>query len=229
MSDALAPVITIDGPSSSGKGTISQMLAKKLRWHFLDSGALYRVLAYAAQLHAVELSNHQALEVLASHLDVQFKANKIGIPPHVILEGNDVTDVIRNEECGRNASVVSAIKGVREALLERQRAFRQHPGLVADGRDMGTVIFPDAKLKIFLTASVEVRAERRVRQLNEKGVEATFDQILHDLTERDTRDRSRIYAPMMPAPEAIIIDTTGLSIEEGLNQVLLEKEKYFNQ
>lgn len=213
------PVITIDGPSGTGKGTLSQRLSEILQWHFLDSGALYRVLALAAKQHAVAIDNEIALEVLAAHLDVQFKLLASG-QTRIILEGADVTEAIRTEECGSLASQISAFPRVRAALLERQRAFREKPGLVTDGRDMGTVVFPDAILKIYLQAENEERALRRYQQLKEKGVTARLPDVLQELLIRDKRDKERAIAPLMPAEDAILIDTTGLSIEQVLASVL---------
>lgn len=213
------PVITIDGPSGTGKGTLSQRLSEILQWHFLDSGALYRVLALAAKQHAVAIDNEIALEVLAAHLDVQFKLLASG-QTRIILEGADVTEAIRTEECGSLASQISAFPRVRAALLERQRAFREKPGLVTDGRDMGTVVFPDAILKIYLQAENEERALRRYQQLKEKGVPARLPDVLQELLIRDKRDKERAIAPLMPAEDAILIDTTGLSIEQVLASVL---------
>lgn len=212
------PVITVDGPSGSGKGTISFQLAKELNWHFLDSGALYRVLGLAASHHSVALDNDEALCVLAAHLDVHFKKEKGGAP-RIILEGQDVTTQIRTESCGRAASMVGAIGAVRQSLLDRQKAFLESPGLVADGRDMGTVVFPDAKLKFFLEASIEVRAQRRFEQLKENGVQVVLETIINEISERDERDRKRAVAPMVPAQEAIIIDTTFLSINQVFDRV----------
>ncbi len=207
-------VITIDGPSGSGKGTISQLLAKKLGWHFLDSGALYRILALAALKQHIDLLDAEVLEQLALNLDLQFTNGKI------ILMGQDVTDEIRSEPCSVAASKVAALPKVRKALLKRQRDFRQAPGLVADGRDMGTVVFPDAKLKIFLTASQEQRALRRYRQLQEQGINVSLSDVSDDLSQRDKRDQERTIAPLKPAKDAIIIDTTKLSIDEVLNKVM---------
>ena len=214
------PVITIDGPSGSGKGTVSRRVATQLDWHFLDSGALYRLVALAARHHAVPLENEQILKTLAAYLDVEFEAVDGGVESRIVLEGEDVTNAIRTEECGRDASVVAALPGVREALLERQRAFREPPGLVADGRDMGTVVFPEAQLKVFLTAGREERAQRRYKQLSEKGIDASLQHILGELAARDARDSERSVSPLRPAAGAVIIDTTGFSIDEVVAQVL---------
>ena len=214
------PVITIDGPSGSGKGTISRLVADRLGWHFLDSGALYRLVALAALHHAVALEDELSLKTLAAHLDVQFLAAEDGGEGRMILEGEDVTDAIRTEECGKAASVVAALPSVRQALLERQRAFLESPGLVADGRDMGTVIFPHAQLKIFLTASREERARRRYKQLNAKGVNVNLQHILDELAVRDARDSGRSVSPLRPAADAIIIDTTVLSINGVVEEVM---------
>lgn len=215
------PVITIDGASGTGKGTISQLLAKRLGWKFLDSGALYRVLALAAHKHSVALDNENALEVLAEHLDVQFFAQKSHLS-QVILEGEDVTDLIRSENIGNAASIVAALPDVRTALLSRQRAFREAPGLVADGRDMGTVIFPDAELKIFLTASPMERALRRLNQLKERGINVTLADLLDELAERDRRDQDRAVAPLKPATDAICIETDDLTIEQVVERIIAE-------
>ncbi|HHL45477.1 MAG TPA: (d)CMP kinase [Gammaproteobacteria bacterium] len=214
------PVIAIDGPSGAGKGTVSQLVARRLGWHFLDSGALYRLVAQAAKNHAITLDNVEALETLAAHLDVQFRVTDDGSPVQVILEGEDVTASIRSEEIGNEASRVAALPGVRAALLERQRAFRTPPGLVADGRDMGTVVFPDAEVKIFLTASAEERAQRRYKQLKEKNSNVIFNDLLKEITERDKRDTERSVAPLRPAADAVTIDTTALAIEQVVEQVM---------
>ena len=219
------PVITIDGPSGSGKGTISRQVAARLGWHFLDSGALYRLVGLAAVHHAVPLDDEVTLTTLAAHLDVEFEADKDGIESRIILEGEDETDAIRTEECGKAASVVAALPPVRQALLERQRAFREPPGLVADGRDMGTVVFPDAGVKVFLTASREERARRRYKQLKEKGVSVTLQLILDELAERDARDSGRSVSPLRAAADAVVIDTTSLTIGEVVENVLAAWQK----
>lgn len=220
MANVEIPVITIDGPSGSGKGTISRLLANELGWHFLDSGALYRLTALAARRHSIPFEDEAGLQTLAAHLDVQFVSDESGYETKILLEGEDVTNAIRSEECGNDASKVAVIQSVRDALLARQRAFRQAPGLVADGRDMGTVIFPGAKLKIFLDASLEERAARRYKQLSEKGISASITHLFDDLAERDRRDRSRAVSPLKPAADAVTIDSSKLGIQEVLDQVL---------
>jgi len=214
-------IITVDGPSGSGKGTVCQQLARELGWHLLDSGALYRVTALAARHHGVELDDVEALEVLAAHLDVRFKATDGG-ETQIILEGEEVTQAIRNERVGEDASVVAALGPVREALLSRQRDFALEPGLVADGRDMGTVVFPEASLKIYLDASAEERARRRYKQLISKEPGASLGDILNDIKARDARDMNRTVAPLRPAPDAVILDSTLMSIDEVLQAVLDE-------
>ncbi|MBM7060843.1 (d)CMP kinase [Pseudomonas sp. UL073] len=216
------PVIAIDGPSGSGKGTVAGLLAKRLGWNLLDSGALYRLLAFAARNHGVDLTNEEALKLLAAHLDVQFVAAGPGQSQSIILEGEEVTDAIRNEQVGAGASQVAALPAVREALLQRQRAFLEAPGLVADGRDMGTVVFPDAPLKIFLTASAEERARRRYLQLKGKGQDVNLASLLDEIRERDERDMQRAVAPLKPAPDAIQLDSTELSIEQVLECIMSE-------
>lgn len=217
MINSKIPVITVDGPSGGGKGTLSLMLAKTLGWHFLDSGALYRVLALAALRHSVALDNHKALAVLAGHLDVIFKHD----PQQILLEGQDVTQAIRTEECGSGASVVAAIPAVRVALLERQRAFLEMPGLVADGRDMGTVIFPEADLKIFIEASPQERAKRRQLQLKQQGIDVSLDGLFAEIEKRDARDKERSVSPLVPAHDAIIIDTTHMPINAVFEKVMV--------
>ena len=219
---ALAPVICIDGPSGSGKGTIAGLVARKLGWCLLDSGALYRLLAFAARNHGVDLTNEEALKVLAAHLDVQFVAADESHGQQIILEGEDVTQAIRNEQIGAGASQVAALPAVREALLQRQQAFREAPGLVADGRDMGTVVFPDAPLKIYLTASAYERARRRYLQLKAKGDDVSLSSLLEEIRARDERDTQRAVAPLKPAADAIQLDSTELSIEQVLERILSE-------
>ncbi len=208
------PVIAIDGPSGSGKGTICKLLAKNLGYYLLDSGALYRLVAVAADHHGVSVENERALADIAAHLDVQFLADK------VVLEGEDVTLAIRTETAGMNASKVASLTLVRKALEERQRAFAEAPGLVADGRDMGTVIFPQAQVKVFLTASAEERADRRYKQLKSKGLDASLPDILADIQQRDERDMKRAVAPLKPAADALEIDCTHMTIEEVEQQVM---------
>jgi len=208
------PVIAIDGPSASGKGTIAQAVARKLGFHYLDSGALYRLVALAAVKEATRLDDEAALARRARHLHVSFEGGDI------FLFGQNVTDTIRSEECGVGASRVAALPAVRDALLARQRAFREAPGLVADGRDMGTVVFPDAMLKVFLTASAEARAERRHKQLKEKGIDANIRTLLQELRERDARDSARSVAPLRMAADARELDSTGIGIDEVVCQVL---------
>jgi len=213
------PVITIDGPSGAGKGTVARIVAKKLGWELLDSGAIYRVLAIATRHHGVGVKDEEPLIPMAAHLDVQFAINSDG-ESQVILEGEDVTSSIRTEEIGDLASKVAAFPRVREALLRRQRAFKVSPGLVADGRDMGTVVFNDAPVKVFLTASPEERAERRFNQLKEKGFDVRIGRLLDDIRQRDERDQNRKVAPLVPAEGALLIDSTNVSIEEVVNKIL---------
>lgn len=220
-----APVITIDGPSGTGKGTISQLLAQKLGWHLLDSGALYRTLALAALQRQLDVGDNAALSALAAELDVRFLASNPGDASTVILDGDAVTERIRDEKIGDAASIVAAYPAVRSALLARQRAFQQPPGLVADGRDMGSTVFADAALKIFLTASAEVRAERRHKQLITKGQDGSLRALLEDIMARDERDRTRAASPLRPAEDAIIVDSSAMNIEQVLALVLEEVER----
>ncbi|CAM4025323.1 (d)CMP kinase [Vibrio vulnificus] len=212
------PVVTVDGPSGAGKGTLCMLLSKKLGFQLLDSGAIYRVLALAAIHHGVDTESEDALVPLATHLDVQFVAE--GDLVKVILEGEDVSKELRKEETGMAASKVAALPRVREALLRRQRAFEAAPGLVADGRDMGTVVFPNAKAKIFLDASAEERAHRRLKQLQDKGLDVRFDDLLSEIQERDDRDRNRPVAPLCPAEDALVLDSTSMSIDEVVEKAL---------
>lgn len=215
MTDSVkVPVIAIDGPTASGKGTVAQRVAATLGWAILDSGALYRLTALACRDAGVATSDEAAAARLAAVLDVQFLAGQI------FLAGLDVTDAIRAESIGVQASQVATLGAVRQALLERQRAFRRPPGLVADGRDMGTVVFPDAPVKVFLVADVHARAQRRCKQLIDKGFPANLADLTRDLQERDERDRLRAHAPLVAAPDAVTIDSSNLSIEETVNAVL---------
>lgn len=219
----MAPVMTIDGPSGAGKGTLCQLLAEKLGWHLLDSGAIYRVLALAALHHDVELDAEAALVPLAANLDVQFQVDAEQMK--VVLEGEDVSRAIRSQEVSDAASKVAVFPRVREALLRRQRAFRQQPGLIADGRDMGTVVFPEAEVKIFLDASAEERAQRRYKQLQDKGFDVNFERLLTEIRERDDRDRNRAVAPLKPAEDALVVDSTSMTIDEVLVTVLAYAEQ----
>ena len=211
------PVLTIDGPSGSGKGTVAQLIAKDLGWHYLDSGALYRVLAKACTKHGIELSDETSVSTLAKNLDVVFLFKNGEL--EVLLEGQNVSTLIRSEQTGNAASKVAALPLVRSALLERQHHFRQLPGLVTDGRDMGTVVFPDAPYKIFLNASAEVRAQRRHKQLKEKGIGSKIPDLINEISERDERDRNRRVAPLRPATDAIQLDSTSLGIENVFERV----------
>ncbi|MDN3613182.1 (d)CMP kinase [Vibrio gallaecicus] len=213
-----SPVITVDGPSGAGKGTLCMLLADKLGFHLLDSGAIYRVLALAAIHHGLDTESEDVLVPLATHLDVQFIAE--GDLVKVILEGEDVSGELRKEETGMAASKVAALPRVREALLRRQRAFSAAPGLVADGRDMGTVVFPEAEAKIFLDASAEERASRRLKQLQQKGLDVRFDDLLSEIQERDDRDRNRPVAPLRPAEDALVLDSTSMNIEQVVEKAL---------
>ncbi len=213
-----APVITVDGPSGAGKGTISRLVAKATGFHLLDSGAIYRLAALAALNANADLTDEAAVAAMASRLDVSFSADETAI--NIRLAGEDVTWAIRDEQVGMAASKIAALPAVRSALLARQRAFAKSPGLVADGRDMGTVVFPQAPLKIFLTASAETRAKRRQRQLQEVGVTADYHGILADIQARDERDCNRKSAPLIPAMDALVLDSTQLTIEEVLARVL---------
>ena len=209
-----APVITVDGPSGVGKGTLCQWLARRLGWHLLDSGALYRLTALAALNRDLPLEDESSVAAAAAGLDVEFVAAEGDGALRVILDGIDVGAALRSETAGNAASRVAALPAVRAALLQRQRDFRRRPGLIADGRDMGTVVFPDAELKLFLTASAEERARRRHKQLSEQGLDANLKSLRNEIAERDARDTQRAAAPLRPAADAEVLDTTGLSVTE---------------
>lgn len=214
LTSATIPVIAIDGPSASGKGTVAALVAKALGFHYLDSGAIYRTLAYAAERRGVPLDDEPALIRLAESLDLHFDGSE------VYLDGSPVGDAIRSEEAGRAASRIATLPRLRTALLALQRAFRRPPGLVTDGRDMGSVVFPDARVKVFLSASVEERAQRRYKQLIEKGLHANLAKILQDLRDRDARDAARTAAPLQRTADANLLDTTGMTIDEAVRTVL---------
>ncbi|HEU5399198.1 MAG TPA: (d)CMP kinase [Gammaproteobacteria bacterium] len=221
----LPPVIAVDGPSGSGKGTISRRVAESLGWYLLDSGALYRILALAAK-EAGAGDDEARLERLAWGLKVEFGQDGKG-GERILLAGKDVTRAVRAEETGERASQLAVIPGVRMGLAGLQRSFRRAPGLVADGRDMGTVIFPDARLKIFLTASARERAERRYNQLKEKGLTANLDALFHDISARDERDQTRSLSPLQPAADAVLVDTTGIGIDQVVARVMaLARERF---
>ena len=213
------PVIAVDGPSGTGKGTICSFLATKLSWHLLDSGALYRVVALSANQQSIALDDEAALASLCETLDLAFESDKSDEGIRVILDGTEVSDEIRTEICGNAASLVAALPAVRNALLQRQRQFRQAPGLIADGRDMGTIVFPDAELKVFLTASAEERAKRRYKQLKGKGINVNLRGLSADIAERDKRDKERVVSPLKAAEDAIVIDTTGIDVALVNNQI----------
>ncbi len=214
------PVVTLDGPGGAGKGTISYLLARELGWHLLDSGAMYRVLALAALNHGLSLEDEKSLGQLAEVLDVEFRPAADSPVCEVFLEGQNVSNDIRTEAAGNNASIVAALPAVRAGLLARQKAFQSEPGLIADGRDMGTVVFPLAPVKIFLTASAEERASRRYKQLKEKGFDVSLRDLLYEIKERDDRDANRSVSPLKPADDAILLDSTELAIEKVFEQVL---------
>ena len=211
------PVIAIDGPSGSGKGTIASELASKLDFNYLDSGAIYRTLGIAVQKANVDFMNHAQIVEIYNKSDISFESNK---PHNIILNGKDVSMLIRSQMGSDFASKLGQIPEIRDILLEGQRAYRREPGLVADGRDMGTTVFPDASLKIFLTASVKERANRRYKQLITKGIDATLPDLLQDLKDRDKRDTERTVSPLKPAEDAVTLDSTALTIDEVVNQIL---------
>lgn len=212
-------MVTIDGPSGSGKGTISRQVAEALGWHLLDSGALYRLVALAAVRRGIDLDDESAVAAVAARLDASFAAGTDG-EEEIRLDGDVVTEEVRTEETGAGASVVAALPAVRDALLDRQRAFRRPPGLVADGRDMGTRVFPDAPLKVFLTASPNERAKRRYKQLKDKGIDVNVAALSRDIEERDRRDSERSVAPLRAAGDARVLDSSDLSIEAVTRTVL---------
>lgn len=225
-SQTLPPVLTIDGPSGAGKGTVSLRLANHLGWHALDSGALYRVLAVASQRQAIPITDETALATLAIQLNVYFEILPDLSDTRIYLDTQDVTSELRTETCGTAASQMAALPAVRQALLAKQRAFRQPPGLVADGRDMGTVVFPDAPFKFFLTAASQERTHRRYKQLIQKGIDVRLADLLNEINERDKRDSTRPTAPLIPATDASIIDTTGISIEDVVTCILNKVSKH---
>jgi cytidylate kinase len=213
------PVLTIDGPSGSGKGTISRRVAARLGWQLLDSGALYRAIGVTAGWEGIDLADPDALTRCAGRTRIEFKEMP-GAEPRVLVDGIDATDELRTETAGAAASAIAALPAVRAALVQRQRDFRQLPGLVADGRDMGTVIFPDAPCKVFLTASATERAERRYKQLKDKGLDVTLVGLLREIEARDARDAERAVAPLKPASDAVLLDSTGVPIDAVVERVL---------
>lgn len=216
MSNSI-PVLTIDGPSGSGKGTVSRAVARSLGWHFLDSGAIYRSLAIAVLRNNIALESESEIVRMAEDMDLSFTADD---PPQVRLGGEDIAGEIGSETCGNTASRIAAIGPVRKALLDKQRKFRQFPGLVADGRDMGTVVFADAEHKVFLTASAEVRALRRLKQLKDKGLDVNLASLTREIEERDRRDRERAEAPLMVADGALVVDSSYMDIQQVIDHVL---------
>lgn len=219
-SDKPVPVLTIDGPSGSGKGTIARIVAERLGWHLLDSGALYRAVGYAASMAGLDLSDMEAMTRCAETTKITFRDPKDGRETRVYVNSHDSTDDLRTETVGAVASAIAAIPSVRTALVDKQLSFRRLPGLVADGRDMGTVIFPDARVKVFLTASAEERAKRRYKQLKDKGLAVTLASLLREIEARDARDAARPVAPLKPALDAVLIDSTGVPVDAVVDKVL---------
>lgn len=225
MANSAFAVVTIDGPSGSGKGSLCQLLAKKLGWHLLDSGALYRIVGLAAEKRGADFDNESELAALAASLNVEFQPGEAGEPANVLLDGENISQQVRAETTGELASKVAVHNGVRDALMDLQRSFAKAPGLIADGRDMGTVVFPDAPVKIYLTASAEERAERRYKQLKARGQSVNLAALLKDIQARDDRDMNRTVAPLKPADDAVTIDSSSMAIEDVYNQVLAELRK----
>jgi len=222
----MSMVITVDGPSGVGKGTMSQMLADRLGWQLLDSGALYRITAFAASESGIDLNDEAAVAEIARNLDVVFRTADSGVK--VELSGRDISSDIRTETAGNNASIIAALPAVREALLQRQRDFATAPGLIADGRDMGTTVFPNSVLKFYLTASAEVRAERRYNQLKEKGLSVNVASLSEEIRERDERDSNRAASPLKPADDAVVVDTSSMSIEKVFQQMVEKVQSILN-
>jgi CMP/dCMP kinase len=225
MSDV--PIITVDGPSGSGKGAVCSLLAQSLQWHVLDSGALYRTLALGALKAGIDLTNEEALSNFAQNLDVKFRQDNSGAGFSVILGEEDISTQIRSEECGNAASIIAPYKGVRRVLLLLQRNFHQPPGLIADGRDMGTVVFTQAPVKIFLSASLQERVNRRYKQLKEQGFSVNLARLSREITERDVRDKERKQSPLLPAHNAVVIDTTNIEVKQVVEQILEIAKKAF--
>ena len=220
MNEKDIPVLTIDGPAGSGKGTVARQLAHDLGYHYLDSGALYRILAYVSQLHHVAVDDIDKLVELCANMQIRFEVLSLSENVRVFVDEIDVSDQLRTEECASRASKLAVIPQVRSALLEKQHAFRMLPGLVAEGRDMGTVVFPHARYKVYLTASAQERALRRQKQLKKQGISASLDHLLKEIKARDDRDENRAVSPLRPAADAVLVDSTDLSIDEVVQCVV---------